>query len=438
MNLAARRIERPVGPAADELAPADARDTGPSGPGILARGRILGLIGPAFVVAIAFADPGNVATNVSAGSRYRYLLLWAVVAASLMAMLVQYLSAKLGFATGRSLAEVCRDHTTTPVRIGLWLVAEVVVIMTDLAEFVGASLALNLLFGLPLLVGGVVVAIVTMVVLQMRIRGYDAFPAVVVALLTLLAVTFAYLVIRSPFDAHAAAAGLVPHFAGTDSALLACGIIGATVMPHAVFMHSSLVGGLSGTRARTIRTSSMLKFLRRDVLVAMGAAGIVNVMMLLVATSVSVGSGDSLIAVHRAFGEERGAVFAAVFAVALLASGLASACAGVYTGQAIMRDFLRRSSSVWVRRLVSTVPALIALATVSSPSQALVLSQVVLSFGLPFAVGPLLLFTSRRSVMGEFVNRVRTVVAGLGVTAVIVGLNLFLLARTFGLSLGLG
>jgi manganese transport protein len=435
MNVAARDTEQSVGCAADTL-PLPEAGTNRPGPGILARGRILGLIGPAFVVAIAFADPGNVATNISAGSKYRYLLVWAVVSASLMAMLVQYLSAKLGFATGRSLAEVCRDHTTTPVRLSLWLIAEVVVIMTDLAEFVGGSLALNLLTGLPLLAGGVVVAIITMIVLQMRIRGYAAFPAVVVALLTLLGGAFAYLVARSPFDLHAAAAGLVPHLAGTDSALLACGIIGATVMPHAVFMHSSLVGGLSSVRTRTIRTSSMLNFLRRDVLVAMGIAGVVNVMMLLVATSVSVGSGDSLISVHRAFLDQRGEVFGTVFAVGLLASGLASACAGVYTGQAIMRDFLRRGSSVWIRRLISTIPALIVLGTVSSPSSALVLSQVVLSFGLPFAVGPLLLFTSRRSVMGEFVNRARTVAAGLLVTAVIVGLNLFLLARTFGFSVG--
>lgn len=424
MNLPAQRIDRSV----DTGAAAAFRNRPRRA------GRILGLIGPAFVVAIAFADPGNVATNVTAGSQYRYLLLWTVISASLMAMLVQYLSAKLGLATGCSLAEVCRDHSATPVRIGLWLVAELIVIMTDLAEFVGGALALKLLFNVPLLAGGGVIAVVTMIVLQVRVRGYEAFPSVVIALLGLLVLAFVYLVLRSPFNAGEAARGLVPRLTDTDSALLACGIIGATVMPHAVFLHSSLVGGLGRTRTIAIRTHSMLRFLRRDVCIAMGVAGVVNALMLIVATSVSIGSGDSLTAVHQAFADQRGTVFATVFALALLASGLASACAGVYTGQAIMRDFLRRRSSVWLRRLVSTVPALLVLSTVTKPSTALVLSQVVLSFGLPFAVIPLMLFTSRRSIMGDFVNRIPTVVAGLAITTVIVGLNVLLLARTFGLS----
>lgn len=401
-----------------------------TGRGFVGRGRFLGLIGPAFVAAVAFVDPGNIATNISAGADYRYLLLWTVVSASLMAMVVQYLSAKLGMATGCSLAEVCRDHTATPVRIGLWLIAEFVVIMTDLAEFVGGAIALNLLFGLPLFSGGLIVAALTMVILRLRLRGRDSFPIVVVALLFVLALSFVYLVLRSPLEAGRAASGLVPRLGDANSVLLACGIVGATVMPHAVFLHSSLLGGLD-SGVRPIRTPVMLRFVRRDVVIAMGLAGLVNVLMLLVATSLPHGVGDSLAGVHAAFRAREGQVFAAVFAIALLASGLASACAGVYSGQAIMQGFLRRQSNIWLRRAVSAVPALVILAMVSDPTRALVLSQVVLSFGLPFALVPLMVFTARRDVMGQFANRIETTAAGALITVVVLALNGFLLTRLF-------
>jgi manganese transport protein len=401
-----------------------------TGRGFLSRGRLLGLIGPAFVAAVAFVDPGNVATNVSAGSDYRYLLLWTVVTASAMAMIVQYLSAKLGLATGQSLAEVCREYTSTPVRIGLWLVAEVVVIMTDLAEFMGAAIALNLLFGLSLLAAGMLVALVTLGILRLRVRGRDSFPLVVVSLLFVLAAAFGYLVLRSPVLAAGAVSGLVPRLGDSRSVLLACGIVGATVMPHAVFLHSSLTGGLDAG-LRSVRTPGMLRFLRRDVVIAMGLAGLVNVLILVVATVLPQGSGGSLAAVHAAFRAREGAVFATVFAVALLASGLASACAGVYSGQAIMQGFLRRNSSIWLRRIVSTLPALVILALVSDPTQALVLSQVVLSFGLPFALIPLIAFTARPAIMGRFANRRATTALGGLITAVVVGLNGFLLGHLF-------
>jgi manganese transport protein len=400
-----------------------------TGRGFLARGRILGLIGPAFVAAVAFVDPGNVAINVSAGADYRYLLLWTVVTASLMAMVVQYLSAKLGMATGHSLAEVCRENTATPVRLGLWLVAELVVIMTDLAEFVGGAIALNLLFDIPLFAGGLIIFAVTMIILRLRLRGRDTFPIVVVALLLVLLIAFSYLIVRSPFDPGQAVSGLVPGLGDSRSALLACGIIGATVMPHAVFLHSSLVSGLD--EVRSIRTSVMLRFLRRDVIIAMGLAGIVNVLMLLVATSLDVGTGDSLSAVHSAFIQHEGQVFAAVFAIGLLASGLASACAGVFSGQAIMQGFLRRNSNIWLRRMVSSVPALVVLGVVSDPTQALVLSQVALSLGLPFALLPLMIFTARRQVMGQFVNRIPTTLVGALITFIVLALNGFLLTRVF-------
>jgi manganese transport protein len=400
------------------------------GRGFLARGRVLGLIGPAFVAAVAFVDPGNVATNISAGADYRFLLLWAVVAASLMAMMVQYLSAKLGVATGCSLAEVCRDHTGMGLRIGLWLVAEIVVIMTDLAEFVGGAIALNLLFNVPLLVGGVIVGAVTVLILRSRMRGRDAFPAVVVGLLFVLALSFVYLVVRSPFDPAGAASGLVPRLGRPDSALLACGIVGATIMPHAVFLHSSLIASFN-TGVRPLPTTAMLRFLRRDVIIAMGLAGLVNVCMLVVATSLPVGTGSSLAAVHDAFARTEGVVFAAVFAVALLASGLASACAGVYSGQAVMQGFLKRNSSIWLRRAVSSVPSLVILAQFNDPTRALVLSQVVLSFGLPFALVPLIAFTAKRGVMGTFVNRARTTVVASLIAVVVLSLNAFVLTSIF-------
>lgn len=399
--------------------------------GFVARGRLLGLIGPAFVAAIAFVDPGNIATNISAGVDYKYLLLWAVVAAALMAMVVQYLSAKLGLATGQSLAEVCRERTNTPVRITLWLVAEIVVISTDLAEFVGGAIALQLLFDIPLLPGGIIVAAVSMLVLRMRVKGRELFPIVVVALLVVLAGCFIYLIARSPFNPSAALAGLVPRLDDSASALLACGIIGATVMPHAVFLHSSLAGSFAAERRRGTPLPVLLRYLRRDVLVAMTLAGVVNALMLLIATELPAGTSSELDAVYRAFADNRGTVFAVCFAVAMLASGLASACAGVFAGQAIMQGFLRVRSNIWLRRLISTIPALVVLALVPNTTQALVLSQVVLSFGLPFALIPLLIFTSRRVVMAELVNGPVVKLLGGLITAIVVGLNMFLLVITF-------
>ncbi|MCW2529153.1 MAG: Manganese transport protein [Pseudonocardiales bacterium] len=430
MNVPLARITYPKPEGTDSAEMDNAEFDPRTGRGFVSGGRLLGLVGPAFVAAVAFVDPGNIAINVSAGADYRYLLLWTVVTASLMAMVVQYLSAKLGMATGCSLAEVCRENTTTPVRISLWLVAELVVIMTDVAEFVGGAIALNLLFGLPMFVGGLIVAAVTVFILRMRVGGRDTFPMVVVGLLLVLVMAFLYLAIRSPFDPVAALSGLAPRLGDSHSALLACGIVGATVMPHAVFLHSSLVSGLD-TGVRSIRTGVMLRYLRRDVVMAMGVAGLVNVLMLLVATSLPIGSGNSLGTVHSAFRDREGAFFAAVFAIGLLASGLASACAGVYSGQAIMAGFLRRNSNIWLRRAVSSLPALVILAVVSDPTQALVMSQVVLSFGLPFALIPLILFTARPSVMGRFVNQPITTATGVLITSIVLLLNGFLLIRLF-------
>ena len=426
MNLAVDRVLR-TDTVAGKRAPSGYRPAEGPVPGFP---NALRLLGPAFVAAIAFVDPGNVATNVSAGALFGYALLWAVLAASVVAMLVQYLSAKLAVATGLGLAEVCREHTATPVRLGLWVVAELVVITTDLAEFVGGAIALNLLFGISPLTGGVLVSIATVVVLALRMRGREAFPAVVMGLLFLIAIAFTYMIVRTPLDAGAAAGGLVPHLGGAQAALLACGIVGATVMPHAVFLHSSLVSGLD--RPSPVRTSAMLKFLRRDVIVAMSLAGAVNALMLLVGTQVPSAEGDSLASVHSAFSRIAGTAFATIFAIALLASGLASAVAGVYSGQAVMQGFLRRNSNIWLRRVISAVPALLILAVVGDPTEALVLSQVALAFGLPFAVIPLLVFTARRSLMGRFVNRRVTTAIGILVACVVIALNAFVLSNLFG------
>jgi manganese transport protein len=395
------------------------------------RVRLLGVIGPAFVAAVAFVDPGNVGTNVSAGAEYGYLLVWTVIAASAMATFVQYLSAKLGLATGQSLSEICPDYTITPVRIGLWLVAETVVIMTDLAEFVGGALALKLLFGMPLVLGGLLVAGVTTIVLGLRLRGHDVFPWVVVGLLLVVAAGFVSLAIQAPFDGPAAAAGLVPHLADQRSVLLAAGIVGATVMPHAIFLHSALAGRFQEAGRGPRATRQVLRFLRRDVVIAMSLAAVVNVSMLLMATSLPAGIDGSLESVHASIQANGGSAMAAVFAVALLASGLASASAGVFSGQTIMQGFLRRRSNIWLRRAISIVPALIILATVD-PSGALVFSQVALSFGLPFALIPLVLFTSRSAVMGDLVNRRPAVLAGTSVTVVVLTLNAVLLIQTVG------
>lgn len=389
------------------------------------------LIGPAFVAAIAFVDPGNVATNITAGADYRYQLLWTVVAASAIATLVQYLSAKLGMATGTSLAEVCREHTSAPVRVGLWLIAELVVITTDLAEFVGGAVALTLIFGVSPLAGGVVIAAVSVLVMQLRMRGRAVFPAVVIGLLFAIALGFGYLIAATPFAPTAAAGGLLPRLGDRQAALLACGIVGATVMPHAIFLHSSLTGDLGG-RVRPLRTAAMLRFLRRDVLIAMSLAGLVNALILLVGTQLPAGAGDSLVAAHAVFARDRGQLFAMVFAVALLASGLASSCAGIYSGQAIMQGFLRRGSSIWLRRLISAVPALVVLAVIGNATQALVISQVALAFGLPFALLPLLVFTARRSIMGRFTNRAPTTVLAAAATGVVITLNVVVLNQAFG------
>jgi manganese transport protein len=398
------------------------------------RRRRLTLFGPAFVAAIAYVDPGNFATNVSAGARYGYLLLWVIVSANLMAMFVQSLSAKLGLATGASLPENCRKQYRRPVVFGLWIQAELVAMATDLAEVVGGAIALNLLFGLPLLTGGLITGAVAFLLLALQTRGDRRFIAAVTVFFGVILVAFLLLVLRVPIDPGEAAAGLVPRFDGVESLVLATGILGATVMPHAIYLHSALVP--STIQATTIRQRRRaLKAQRIDVMAAMSLAGLVNGAMLLVAAALFAGSAlsgtDTLEGAHAGFGMALDGSAALLFAVALLASGFASASVGTYAGQVIMQGFLRRRIPLFARRALTLFPALAILALGIEPTWTLVVSQVVLSFGIPFALVPLLLLTRRRDIMGELVNERRTTVLAALVAAVIISLNAVLLITLF-------
>ncbi|HEV7495762.1 Nramp family divalent metal transporter [Baekduia sp.] len=404
-------------------------------PGIHGRGARLALIGPAFVACIAYVDPGNFATNIAGGSKYGYMLLWVLLGANLMAMLIQNLSAKIGIATGKNLPELCRAHFPRPVTWGLWVQAELIAMATDLAEFVGAAIALNLLFNIPLLPSGLITAVAAFGILGLQSRGYRRFELAIIGFLAVILLGFLYDTLRIGFDAGEAAKGFVPHFDGSDSILLATGILGATVMPHVIYLHSAL------TQNRVQATDDverrlLLRFNRIDVSIAMTLAGIINMSMLIIAASLFFGNGpdvDTIEKAHAGFKELVGPSAAVAFALALLASGFASSSVGTYAGQVVMQGFIARAVPLAVRRAVTMTPALIVLAIGVDPSKALVISQVVLSFGIPFALVPLVLLTRRKDIMGALVNRrLTTVVAGF-VAAIISALNLFLLIDTFGL-----
>ena len=399
------------------------------------RGRFLGVVaflGPAFVAAVAYVDPGNFATNFAAGARFGYALAWVVVVANVMAMLVQYLSAKVGVATGRDLPELCREHYRPAVTAGLWVQAELVAMATDLAEFVGAAIGLNLLFGVPRLMAGLATAALAFGVLALQQRGYRPFELAVAALLGIVFLGFGYDFFAAGPQPQAIAAGLVP---GLDSSalLLATGIVGATVMPHAIYLHSALTKSRVSCRDAAERRN-LLRFQRIDVLTALGAAGLVNLAMLFVAAAVfhhDGGAGaDSIEAAHAGLGQLVGGGAAVAFAVALLASGLSSSSVGTYAGQVVMAGFIRRRIPLYVRRAVTMLPALLVLGVGLPATGSLVISQVVLSFGIPFALIPLVALTSRRDVMGSLVNRPITTVSASAATAVIVILNASLLAIT--------
>jgi manganese transport protein len=397
------------------------------------RGR-LALLGPAFVAAVAYIDPGNFATNIAGGAKYGFLLVWVIVAANLMAMLVQYLSAKVGIATGLNLPELCRAHLPRPATWGLWAQAEIIAIATDLAEFVGAAVALNLLFGVPAFAAGLITAAVAFGILALQQRGYRRFELAIAGFLGIVCLGFLYDLSQVSVDTGALLGGFVPGFDGSDSVMLAVGILGATVMPHVVYLHGALVQARIRPRDDDERRS-LLRFQRLDVAIAMGLAGAINLTMLVVAASLFHESGltdiESIEGAHAGFERLIGGGAALAFAVALLASGLSSSSVGTYAGQVVMQGFIDRRIPLFARRAITMAPALVVLAIGVDATDALVVSQVVLSFGIPFALVPMILLTRRRDVMGPFVNRRGTTVVASIVAALIIALNAFLLEQTF-------
>ncbi len=406
------------------------------------RGRLRGviaLLGPAFVAAIAYVDPGNFATNFSAGAAFGYTLAWVIVIANLMAMLVQYLSAKIGVATGKDLPELCREQLPRSVSRGLWVQAELVAMATDVAEFVGAAVGLNLLFGTPLLVAGLITAIVAFGILALDQRGYRRFELAIIGLLGIVLLGFAYDLIAVHPSGASIAAGLVPRLGGSASLLLAVGIVGATVMPHVVYLHSALTKGRVNCRDEAEKRE-LVRFQRVDVLIALGAAGLVNLAMLFVAAALfshagragqaAAVAGGSIEAAHADLGRMVGGGAALAFAVALLASGLSSSSVGTYAGQVVMQGFIGRTVPLFTRRALTMLPALIVLALGLPPTTCLVISQVVLSFGIPFALVPLVALTRRADIMGTLVNRRLTTCAAAGTAALIIVMNVYLLGVT--------
>ena len=391
------------------------------------------LIGPAFVAAVAYVDPGNVATNVTAGARFGYTLVWVVVAANAMAVLVQYLSAKLGMVTGSSLSTQVGERLTRPARIAYWLQAEVVAIATDLAEVVGGAIALNLLFDLPLIAGALVTAAVSLVILRFGdLGGQSVLERTIIAFLALIAVGFVAGLFVNPPALDPLAAGLTPRFAGPESVLLASGIIGATVMPHVIYLHSSLTVHRLDERGAGLSIRQLLSATRTDVVLALVVAGLLNLSLLVMAAASLQGrpGTETLSGVYAVIGSDLGQGIAILFAVALLGSGLASTSVGSAAGAEVMRGLLHWQVPMIVRRVITVIPALVVLALGVEPSSALVWSQVVLSLGIPCALIPLVLLTSRPSVMGEHVNGRPVTLAAWAVALVVIALNLALLGLT--------
>lgn len=397
--------------------------------------RIWPFLGPAFIAAVAYVDPGNFATNVSGGAQFGYLLLWVVLSANLMAMLVQSMSAKLGIATGKNLPEVCRARFSRPVSFLLWVQAEVIAMATDLAEFLGAALALNLLFGIPLFPAGLLTGVGVFGILALQSRGFRPLEAIISSMVGVILVAFVFQTFYTQPEPDRVLAGLfTPGFAGTESVLLATGILGATVMPHVIYLHSALtqrrVTGRTDEEKRKI-----FRFELVDVVIAMGIAGIINISMLSMAAAVFNSRGLTGVAdIDLAFEQLRvleGNTTALLFGVALLMSGFSSSSVGTMAGQVVMQGFINRQIPLFLRRAITMMPALTILAIGINPSRSLVISQVVLSFGIPFALIPLLIFCRNRGLMGALVNhRLTTLVATLVVT-LIVSLNVFLLYQTF-------
>jgi manganese transport protein len=397
--------------------------------------RILPFLGPAFIASIAYVDPGNFATNIEAGSRFGYLLLWVIFASNLMAMLIQSLSAKLGIVTGRNLAELCRESVPGPVAKLLWILMEVVAMATDLAEFIGAALGFQILFGIPLIVGGFLTVISTFLILGLERHGFRPLEAVITGFLGIIALCYVFeTFIDMPDWASMGLAFVPPRFDGPESVVLAAGILGATVMPHAIFLHSALTQGrIRVSEEAHIR--KLLRFERVDVLMAMGIASLVNAAMLVMSASTFHATGRADVAgieeASRTLEPLLGKAASVVFGLSLLASGLASSTVGTSAGQIIMQGFIKKQIPVWLRRVITVVPSMLVIILGLDPTRTLVASQVLLSFGLPFVVIPLVVFTSQRRRMGVFANSRLTMTAAYATAAVIVSLNLYLIVQAF-------
>ncbi|MFF1385677.1 Nramp family divalent metal transporter [Arthrobacter sp. NPDC058288] len=396
------------------------------------RSRLL-LMGPAFVAAIAYVDPGNVAANLTAGANFGYLLVWVLVAANIMAVLVQYQSAKLGLATGLSLPEILGKRLGQRRRRLYWVQAEVVAGATDMAEVIGGAVALNLLFGLPLLAGGIIIGLASMLLLTLQsYRGQRSFEFAIMMLLAVIAVGFVSGLFVNPPEAGSVLTGLVPRFEGTDTVLLAASMLGATVMPHAIYLHSALARDRHGFSADPLVRSRLIRATRFDVAGALMLAGVVNIAMLLLAASSLRGieGTDTIAGAHAAVTSALGPVIGVIFAIGLLASGLASTSVGCYAGATIMGGLLKVRVPLLARRVITLIPALAILAAGIEPTLALVLSQVLLSFGIPFALIPLIRLTGKREVMGIHTDSKALKIAGWTSATLIVGLNCVLIVLT--------
>ena len=397
--------------------------------------RLLPFLGPAFIASVAYMDPGNFATNIQGGAQFGYTLLWVVVTTNLMAMLIQALSAKLGIASGKNLAELCHDHFPRPVVYGMWVLMEIVAMATDLAEFLGAALGFYLLFGIPLWIAGFLTAIVTFAILGLERYGFRPLEAVITALVGVISLSYLIeIILGRPDWAQVVYHAFVPQFSGAESVLLATGILGATVMPHVIFLHSSL------TQKRiVVRTPDQMRHLFRfelaDVVIAMGVAGLINAAMLMMAAAtfhrVGMVNVGTIQEAHQTLQPLLGNASSVIFALALLASGLSSSSVGTMAGQVIMQGFLSWHIPVWIRRVATMIPALVVIIIGLDPTRTLVISQVVLSFGLPFAIIPLVIFTARPSIMKVLVNRKITTLITSVVAALIIFLNIYLLVQLF-------
>jgi len=396
--------------------------------------RLLPFLGPAFIASIAYVDPGNFATNIQAGAQFGYELLWIILGSNLMAMLLQALSAKLGIATGKNLAEHCRERFPRPVVWTMWVLMELVAMATDLAEFLGAAVALNLLFGLPLWIAGLLTAVITFIILSLERYGFRPLEAVITGFLAIIA--FSYVIemfLGHPAWAAIAHSTFIPHFTNPESILLGVGILGATVMPHAIFLHSALTQGRVVVK-KPEQQRRLFRYEIIDVVIAMVIASSVNAAMLITSAAafhigrISVGTLEqAYLTLQPLLGRAAGVVFG----VALLASGLSSSSVGTMAGQVIMQGFLHYHIPPWIRRIVTIIPSLIVIFIGLDPTRTLVISQVVLSFGLPFAIIPLVLFTKNKGLMGVLVNnRLTTLLASLS-AVLIIALNFFLLYQTF-------